>query len=182
MSRPRPAVTAAGLRAAALTYVDRYGGTRQRVRRVLVRRVDRSIAEHGGDRAALLTIVDGILDELERRRVIDDDAYARSKAQALVRRGVSSRGVRAKLAGLGIGGERARAGLDEVRALGVDPDWAAACAFVRKRRLGPYRGEAAAAHRDADLARLARAGFSWSVARAVLALPSTDEVEAALLR
>ena len=50
-----------------------------------------------------------------------------------------------------------------------DTDIAAARAYARRRRLGPWRlSEVRAEHRDKDLAALGRAGFAWEVARAVV--------------
>jgi len=61
-----------------------------------------------------------------------------------------------------------------------DPDLAAACAFARRRRIGPFgRGP-----RDSDggrgkeLAAFARAGFARAAAEAVLACADPDEAEA----
>lgn len=55
---------------------------------------------------------------------------------------------------------------------------AAACALVRRRRLGPYRPAGTrAAHRQKDLAALARAGFSLDMARKVLAAGNPEALE-----
>ena len=48
---------------------------------------------------------------------------------------------------------------------------------MRKRRLGASRRDPNA-HRERDLGRLARAGFSYDVARRVLDLPDRDAIEA----
>lgn len=45
----------------------------------------------------------------------------------------------------------------------------AAQAYAKRRRLGPYRRpDQRAAHRDRDLAALARAGFAYGLARRVV--------------
>ena len=77
--------------------------------------------------------------------------------------------IRAALAAKGLGEaaiETALAGLAEDDA---DPELAAAVIFARKRRLGPWRdaGEREAL-RTKDLAAMARAGFGYRVARAVV--------------
>ena len=56
------------------------------------------------------------------------------------------------------------------------PDLAAACAFARRRRLGPFRR--AAADHARELGTFARAGFSRRVAEAVLACPDVAAIEA----
>lgn len=183
--RPPPNVTAASLDASARDYLTRWFTSRAHLRRLLARRVDRAVAAHGGDRAALLAAVDATLDRLVAEGALNDAMYARDKARALVRRGVSEVGVRQRLAARGLAG-RADVALGEVREAareaGTDAATSAACAYVRRRRLGPYRDPSVReAHRERDLAALGRAGFGYAVARAVLALEDPAEVEARIL-
>ncbi len=180
--RPPPPVTPASLDAAARDYLSRWFTSRAHLRRLLLRRVDRSLAAHGGDRAALAAAVDALLDRLAAAGALNDELYARDKARTLLRRGVSEAGVRQRLAARGLGG-RVSDALDAVRGTGADPAMAAACAYVRRRRMGAYRPDdaARAANRDRDLAALGRAGFSYAVARRALELASIEEIEAHLL-
>jgi len=71
------------------------------------------------------------------------------------------------------------------RALGLlreamaEPDLAAALAFARRRRLGPYRASAArGAHRTRDLAALGRQGFAYALARRVIEAADLADLEA----
>ena len=61
---------------------------------------------------------------------------------------------------------------------GAEPDLAAACAFARRRHLGPFRR--APAEPGRELAAFARAGFSRGVAETVLGCVDRDAVEALL--
>ena len=59
-----------------------------------------------------------------------------------------------------------------------DPELAAVIAYARRRRLGPWApAEVRAGRQERDLAALARAGFSYRVARMVVEAsdPSTLE-------
>jgi regulatory protein len=51
---------------------------------------------------------------------------------------------------------------------------AAAIALARRRGLGPYRKKEGAAVRDKDVASLARAGFSYDIARKVVDADDPD--------
>src|SRR6516162_6853246 len=84
--------------------------------------------------------------------------------------------IRSRLAGKGIPAEVAAEAISGLRKNAPDPDIAAACAFARRRRLGPFRR--AAADRQRELAVFARAGFSRRVAEAVLACSDVEAVEA----
>ena len=147
-----------------------------------MRRIDRSIAEHGGDRGVLLRELDEVLDRLVASKALNDDLYATSKVTRLVKHGSSRSQIRGKLGGMGVTAATVDEKLEAIREEGVDPELAAVCAHVRRRRLGPYRIEGErAAQRAKDLARLGRAGFSYGLATAALNL-TVDEVEDRLLR
>jgi regulatory protein len=125
----------------ARRYLERYFTSRAHLRKLLLKR---------GEPAE----VDRVLDLLTAAGHLDDAKYARAKADALARRGASRLAIRAKLFGKGV---REAPDVDEV---------AACCAYVRRRRLGPFgAGDAAR-----DLARLCRAGFPLSLARRVLGM------------
>ena len=92
------------------------------------------------------------------------------------RRGESSTKIRARLAAKGVESSVAAEAVQALRAEAADPDLAAACAFARRRRLGPYRRAAADTARE--LGAFARAGFARRVAEPVLACADIDAVEA----
>ena len=78
----------------------------------------------------------------------------------------------------GVGAEDRAAALQALRETTADPDLAAACAFARRRRLGPFRrGQA---DRARELAAFARAGFARREAEAVLACVNPEAVAALL--
>ena len=117
--------------------------------------------------------------------LLDDGTYAAAKSASLHRRGASSRAIAAKLAGQGVGKSVIAAALSEIAGEGGSAarpggDLAAALALARRRRLGPFRPEAARdAHRLKDLGTLARAGFARAVALRVL--DAADPAAAAML-
>jgi regulatory protein len=96
--------------------------------------------------------------------------------QSLHRRGESGARIRARLAAKGVESSLAAEAVRSLRAETDDPDLAAACAFARRRRLGPYRRAAADSARE--LGAFARAGFPRRVAERVLACADVEAVEA----
>jgi regulatory protein len=124
-------------------------------------------------------MVEKILAESEQQGQLDDDRFAASKVRSLSRRGISARGIAARLAAKGLKGEQVEAGMNELKAeMGGDPEQAAAAALIRKKKLGPYRP--ASTRRDnwqRDLGVLARAGFSFDLAKKLLATESIEELE-----
>jgi regulatory protein len=163
------------LEKAALHYLERYASSAQNLRRVLMRRVDRSARFHGTDRSQGAAWVDALVARYAGAGLIDDRKYAEAAAESLRRRGASARRIRQKLAQKGVDADVAQAALKETGGAGEEADLAAAVAFARKRRLGPYGDPKARRDRRLkDMAALARAGFSYAIARKVVDAENED--------
>ncbi|MGP9818662.1 RecX family transcriptional regulator [Salinarimonas sp. NSM] len=170
---PRP-VTPAVLDRMALAYLERWASSAENLRRVLARKVERRCRLRGEAPEAALGLVDEAVARALRSGLVDDEAYAEARVASLRRRGGSRRAIAARLSAKGIAGEA----IDEALARhadarveddpDADPELDAATALARRRRLGPFRTTGRAENRERDLARLARAGFSYGVARAVV--------------
>jgi regulatory protein len=157
----------------ALHYLGRYASSAENLRRVLRRRARRRSPEAAASAAAL---IDALVARYREAGLLDDAAYAAGRVQSLHRRGESMRAMRARLAAKGVSAADVANALSGLRAAGAEPDLAAACAFARRRRLGPFRR--AAADYGRELGAFARAGFSRRVAEAVLACADAAAVEA----
>jgi regulatory protein len=156
-----------------LQYLGRYASSAENLRRVLQRRVRRRSPE--AERAAM-PLIDQLVARYRESGLLDDAAYAAARVQSLHRRGESLRGMRARLAAKGVAASDVMEAISTLRTVAADPDLAAACAFARRRRLGPYRR--AAAKHARELAAFARAGFSRRVAEAVLACSDIEALDA----
>jgi regulatory protein len=171
------ALDAAALDNAALHYLGRFASSSANLRRILMRKVARRATQEG-DAAEGARLVEALIARYLQAGLLDDRAYATQAAASLARRGSSRFSIGGRLAQKGVATELVKetiAGLDEAGSSEI----AAACAFVRRRRLGPYRTAPASAEQQRkDLASLARAGFSFEVARRVLAAPDSAALEA----
>ena len=172
-------ITAQRLDNMALHYLGRFASSSANLKRVLMRKVVRAAAAHDSDPAEDEKLVDDLIARYLRSGLIDDQAYAAQKAASLQRRGASRFGIKGKLRQKGVAGELIDQTIESLEEQGgSSSELAAACALVRRRRLGPYREKAKrAALRDKDLAALSRAGFGFEVARLVLAAPDIAAVE-----
>lgn len=171
-------VTPSYLENAALHYLERFASSTGNLRRVLMRKVAASAQEHGTDAAEAAGWVEALIERYVRSGILNDDTYARMRAETLHRRGTSSRAIREKLAIKGIKRDDTDRVLTELAEdHEANLDLTAALALARRRRLGPYRlPEQRAAHRDKDLASLGRAGFSYAIARQVIDAEDPDSV------
>jgi regulatory protein len=178
MARTPRQATPQSLENAALFYLGRFASSSENLRRVLMRRVERSARVHGTDRDEGRAAVDRIVARFEASGLVDDGAYAAGRAAALHRRGVSRRLIRARLMEKGVSPETIETALAGLAETAGDTDLAAAANLARRRRLGPYRPPAARADwREKDLAALARAGFSYDIARRIVEAETPEDVE-----
>lgn len=171
-------ITPRYLENAALHYLERFASSSANLRRVMMRKVDRSLTHWGGDRAEAAAQVEAVIAKLAGLGCLDDAAYAAMKTRGLHGRGKGMRVIRQTLAAKGVDAETADGALARLAEDVADPDFTAAIHLARKRRLGPFRPEAErAGMRQKDLAVLARAGFAFDTARRVVEA-SVEDLEA----
>jgi regulatory protein len=170
--RPPGPVSAAWLERAALSYLERYSASAEMLRRTLARRVEKRARARGEDGAAFADMVEATVARAVGAGLVDDARFARARLATLRRRGASNRGASAKLAAKGVPTDIVAAAMatereEEAESGAVEE--AAARAYAKRRRLGPHRpAEAREANRARDLAAMARAGFSYGLARSVI--------------
>lgn len=171
-------VTEDSLRRSGLHYLQRFAASTQSLRRVLERRVLKSAAVHDIDVETAAGWIDSIIERFTRAGLLDDGGFAEMRARSLFQRGMSTRMIRVKLVEKGLARADIEQALASLFAGHPTPDRVAAGRFAQRRRLGPYRvnGERAT-NRARDLAALARAGFSYDVARTVIDAESIDDPE-----
>jgi regulatory protein len=180
---PKPA-TPQRLEAIALFHLERFASSSANLKRVLMRRVQRSAQLHGTDPVAGAEVVEVLVARFVRSGLLDDKLYAEARAARLHRRGASARKIAASLAEKGIDRDLIGAALDEDdsdsgHTARPGGDLAAAAALARRRRLGPYRlPEQREAFRQKDLGTFARAGFARAVAERVLTAEDPDTLKA----
>lgn len=134
---------------------------------MLARRVDKRCRSREEEPGAFAEAIEETVARASRAGLVDDARFTAARLATLRRRGTSTRGAGAKLAAKGVSREVIEAALAEEPA--GDADEAAAQAYAKRRRLGPYRRpDKRAANRERDLAALARAGFSYRQAKAVI--------------
>ncbi|MBW8270946.1 RecX family transcriptional regulator [Caldovatus aquaticus] len=186
----------ARLHEAALQHLARFAATEAGLRRVLERRVERwarraeaegvatpeEIAERARRARAAAAAV---ARRLAAAGAVDDAAFAEARARRLQRAGRSRRAIAAHLAARGVDRAIVRAALGEGEAGEEAAELLAALALCRRRRIGPFAPDGAAAGGAAEARRralgaLARAGFPRAVAEAALGM-APAEAEARLL-
>lgn len=159
------------LERAALHHLERYSTSAAGLRRVLMRRVSRSAKAHGTDVEQGRKWVDELVARLERAGILDDARFARNRAASLLQRGTSTRAIAMKLKAKGVQASEVRQALETLSQASENPELDAATALARRKRIGPFARAPASEPetRRRHLGVLMRAGFSYGVAKKVLA-------------
>ena len=123
-------------------------------------------------------LVDELVIKFERSGLLNDDVYIASMVGSLRRRGLSKRMITQKLMIKGIGSDTVHNYLikhDEQKHEGTEAaELKAAAIYCRKKKLGAYAGMNTP-EPEKQLARLARAGFGFDIAKKILAMDE-DEI------
>jgi len=167
-------------------YLTRYAASEFSLRRVLdnrLRRAAQRIPEFANDAAlqtSLRAVIGTIIERYKKSGILNDVAFTEMKTASLRRAGRSARAIKAKLGQKGIETRLIDRALTATID-GLEPEEAelkAALALARRRRLGPYRKKESGPDQGRkDLATLARAGFSFAVAKQVLGPAVADLID-----
>jgi len=164
---PPAAYDAAALERIALHYVGRYATTRAKLAAYL----HRKLRERGwaGEEAPQ---VDSLVARFAERGYVNDAMFAQARADNLLRRGYGARRIRASLQAAGIDRETIGAACRN----DSDAAQAAALAFARRRKLGPFSQKPQdLAEKRRALAAMLRAGHTYDVSQRVIGENSGDE-------
>jgi len=165
----------------AVHYLGRYASTTSRLKEVLARFAERKLT--GAEPDHISKAIDDVIRDCIGKGYVNDQLYAEQRAISLRRQGRSRRRIEKTLAGKGLDQQViATVFSDDESPDGMAGEWRAALIHARRRRLGPYASEK---DRQADpeklrqrhLASFARAGFSLSVAKEILALDQPEDAE-----
>lgn len=159
-NRNIPALNRESLQQLALRYVERYATSRAKLSRYLQRKInERGWA--GDDEPPAADIVA----RMAELGYVNDRQFAEMRTASLARRGYGRNRINADLHAAGIGREDVEAVVpdDEEEAR------AAALAFARRKRIGPFaEGEPDAAARRRAFAAMARAGHPLDIIHEIL--------------
>ena len=174
-------VTAKTLDNAALYYLSRFATSAENLRRVMMRKIQLSAKHHGTSVDDGADLLESMIQQYLNSALLDDAAYATTRAASLHRRGNSARVITGKLKQKGVGSDDIAAAIEALRDDlddGEDPELNAALTLARKRRFGPFGLEPPGEEkRKKQLAAMARAGFSYGIAKRIINATSEEDIE-----
>jgi regulatory protein len=171
-------VSATSLENAALYYLGRFATSSENLRQVLERRILRAAKHHDTDIKACNRLVGDLIQRYLESGILNDGIYAQTQAASMNRRGKSLRAIRARLRQKAVSSDVIDDALAVLAGEVGQLDLAAAIAYARKRRLGPYRSNIGKPKNpEKELAALARSGFSYALALRIFEAKDIDELE-----
>lgn len=178
-------ITADRLRNIALYYLQRYASGSENLRQVLVRRVRKTALVHPETDIEQAHIwIDDIVSDMQRLGYVNDDEYARMRAESLYGRGTSHSHIRQKLKQKGLDNQTIENALHTlVQNHGDNGDLYGAIRYAKRRRLGVYRTKPVSDldhQKQKDIASLARNGFSWEICQKIIQADDIESLESLL--
>ena len=158
----------------AYAYLERYNPSKQQLKIYLLKKYLTKIKGTQSKRE-VSEIIDEILENLERNRIINDELYSDSKARMFLRRGYSLNKINQSLRNKGIGNEHIKNSLEKIKADKIEPDFVSAIKLCKRRRIGALRpGANRELFYKKDMGILARSGFSFDLSKRILDLEKNE--------
>ncbi len=162
MTKPNPiprAPDAGYLERAALYYLERFAASAAHLETVLKRKIMRRCKARGESPEPYYENIAPLIERYIDSGLLDDTRYTQAKVASLRRKGASARMINAKLSVKGV----PRNLIETQIAADETTELEAAQNLVRRKKLGKNPDK-----RDKDMGTLARAGFSFAIAKQAL--------------
>ena len=154
----------------AYSYLEKYSPSKQQLKVYLLKKYLTKIKGTKSKKEVTL-IIDEIVTNLEKNKIVNDELYSDSKARMYLRRGYSLNKINQSLRHKGIDSKFIKQSLDKIKEDQIEPDFVSALKLCKRRRIGPVRPQA---NRELfykkDMGILARGGFSFDLSKRVLNL------------
>ena len=158
----------------AYSYLEKYNPSKQQLKVYLLKKYLTKI-KGSKSKKEVTSIIDEIVSNLEKNKILNDEMYSDSKARMFLRRGYSLNKINQSLRNKGIDDKYVRQSINKIKEDQIDPDFVSALKLCKRRRIGPLRPES---NRELfykkDMGILARGGFSFDLSKRVLDLDTHE--------
>ena len=158
----------------AYSYLEKYSPSKQQLKVYLMKKYLTKI-KGSKSKKEISSIINQIVNNLEKNKIIDDQLYSDSKARMFLRRGYSINKINQSLRVKGIDSSFIKSTIEKIKEKEIEPDFVSALKLCKRRRIGPVRPES---NRELfykkDMGILARGGFSFELSKRVLNLETVE--------
>ena len=158
----------------AYSYLEKYSPSKQQLKIYLLKKYLTKI-KGGKSKKEVSLIIDQIVMNLEKNKLLSDEMYSDSKARMFLRRGYSLNKINQSLRSKGVDEKFIKQSIEKIKENQIEPDFVSALKLCKRRRIGPLRPEN---NRELfykkDMGILARGGFSFELSKRVLDLDTEE--------
>ena len=158
----------------AYSYLEKYNPSKQQLKVYLLKKYLLKI-KGTKSKKEVSSIIDEIILNLEKNKLLNDEMYSDSKARMFLRRGYSLNKINQSLRNKGIDDKYVKQSIEKIKENQIEPDFVSALKLCKRRRIGPTRPES---NRELfykkDMGILARGGFSFDLSKRVLDLDTEE--------
>ena len=158
----------------AYSYLEKYNPSKQQLKVYLLKKYLLKI-KGSRSKKEVSGIIDEIILNLEKNKILNDEMYSDSKARMFLKRGYSLNKINQSLRSKGIEDKYVKQSIDKIKENEIEPDFVSALKLCKRRRIGPLRPES---NRELfykkDMGILARGGFSFDLSKRVLDLETHE--------
>tara|TARA_B100001093_G_C26618060_1_gene923298 strand:- start:73 stop:633 length:561 start_codon:yes stop_codon:yes gene_type:complete len=158
----------------AYSYLEKYNPSKQQLKVYLLKKYLTKI-KGTNSKKEVSKIIDEIIINLEKNKILNDELYSDSKARMFLKRGYSLNKINQSLRNKGIDINYIQKSINKIKENEIEPDFVSALKLCKRRRIGPLRPEA---NREIfykkDMGILARGGFSYDLSKRVLDLDAKE--------
>ena len=158
----------------AYSYLEKYNPSKQQLKVYLLKKYLTKI-KGSKSKKEVTAIIDEIVLNLEKNKILNDEMYSDSKARMFLRRGYSLNKINQSLRSKGIEDKFVKQSIEKIKDNEIEPDFVSALKLCKRRRIGPLRPEK---NRELfykkDMGILARGGFSFDLSKRVLDLDTKE--------
>ena len=158
----------------AYSYLEKYNPSKQQLKVYLLKKYLLKI-KGSRSKKEVSAIIDEIILNLEKNKILNDEMYSDSKARMFLKRGYSLNKINQSLRSKGIEDKYVKQSIDKIKENEIEPDFVSALKLCKRRRIGPLRPES---NRELfykkDMGILARGGFSFDLSKRVLDLDTQE--------
>ena len=158
----------------AYSYLEKYNPSKQQLKVYLLKKYLTKI-KGSKSKKEVTFIIDKIILNLEKNKILNDEMYSDSKARMFLRRGYSLNKINQSLRRKGIEDKYVRQSINKIKENQIEPDFVSALKLCKRRRIGALRPEK---NRELfykkDMGILARGGFSFDLSKRVLDLEDDE--------
>ena len=162
------------LRDLAYSYLEKYSPSKQQLKVFLLKKYLTKI-KGTKSKKEVSSIIDEIVVNLEKNKILNDEMYSDSKARMYLRRGYSLNKINQSLRNKGVENKFIKKSIEKIKDENMEPDFVSALKLCKRRRIGPLRpDENRVLFYKKDMGILARGGFSFDLSKRVLDLEKKE--------